>query len=383
MSPFLYHYYDYFNALSNLERQLYRSALAEVQAQLVQVTPLHPNSPRMVPANQLGALLEPVNPNHPGGSNGLQRQARTRDTGDGSGQPGGSRQPSPEPHPGFPASCVHPNGSPASQRGSMDSAEQDELDEEYTPSVRSSAKGKKWKSRSPEHSSKVPHTGLGSTLGQVYHEKAAAGLSQAGPSTFSYRDRAPGGSSTPVPAPTSRLVHPNPTALVVRPLGLSLGVSQQPTFALVLGTAIHPLVLDQAVLGQKDSDQEPPPMVPDPDVNFDPYNWLLTASKANRKGGIDAGLMRYQRAAEAYRHECDMRDVCLTSCSKFLSDLARYLGVPPKDLAQEVKILKSQHEEALKLLEEGQRPAKQERLKELEARNQELERALTSMGEVL
>jgi hypothetical protein len=138
----------------------------------------------------------------------------------------------------------------------------------------------------------------------------------------------------------------------MRPLGLAPSVPQQPTFAPVLGTAIHSLVLDQAILGQKDSDQEPPPMVPDPDVNFDPYNWLFTASKADRKGGIDAGLTRYQRAAEAYWHECDMRDVCLTSCSKFLSNLARYLGVPPKDLAQEVKTLKSQHEEALKLLEE-------------------------------
>jgi hypothetical protein len=78
-----------------------------------------------------------------------------------------------------------------------------------------------------------------------------------------------------------------------------------------------------------------------------------------------------------------MRDVCLTTCSNFLSNLARYLGVPPKDLAQGVKTLKSQHEKALRLLEEGQRPAEQERLKELEARNQELEWALTSMGEVL
>jgi hypothetical protein len=93
--------------------------------------------------------------------------------------------------------------------------------------------------------------------------------------------------------------------------------------------------------------------------------------------------MCYQRAAEAYWHECDMRDVCLTSCSNFLSNLARYLGVPPEDLAQGVKTLKSQHEEALKLLEEGQQPAEQEQLKELEAQNQELERALTSMGEVL
>lgn len=212
----------------------------------------------------------------------------------------------------------------------------------------------------------VPHTGLGSALGQVYLEKAVA---------------AP--SSTPVPPPTPWLGHPKPTAPIVRPLSPSLGVSQQPTFAPVGGTATYPLALDQSVLGQQDSDREPPPMVPDPDVKFYLYNWLFTASKADRKGGIDAGLTRYQRAAEAYRHECDMRDVCLAACSNLLSNLAQYLGVPPKELAQEIKTLKGQQEAALMLLEEGQRPEEQERLKGLEARNQELEQALTSMGEVL
>jgi hypothetical protein len=106
----------------------------------------------------------------------------------------------------------------------MDSHEQESLDEEYTPSVRSGARGKKQKSRSREHLSKVPRNGLGSALGQVYQEKAVAEPSQSGPSTFLYRKQAPGGSSTPIPTSTSWLVPPNPTARVVRPLGPSLDV---------------------------------------------------------------------------------------------------------------------------------------------------------------
>lgn len=132
MSPFLYHYYDYFNVLTNSEMQLYRAASTQVQAQLVQVTPLRPNSPRMVSTNQFGAPLQLANPSHPSGSNKLQRQAWTRDTGEGSDQPGGSQQPLPEPRP----------SSPASPRDSIDSAERDKSSEEYTPSIRSSAGAK-------------------------------------------------------------------------------------------------------------------------------------------------------------------------------------------------------------------------------------------------
>jgi hypothetical protein len=46
------------------------------------------------------------------------------------------------------------------------------------------------------------------------------------------------------------------------------------------------LDLDQTDLAQEDSDQE---LVPDLEVDFEPYNWLFTNAKANRVNGIDAG----------------------------------------------------------------------------------------------
>jgi hypothetical protein len=171
----------------------------------------------------------------------------------------------------------------------------------------------------------------------------------------------------------------------VRPLGPSLGVPQQPISVVILGTATHPLVLDQSALDQEDFDKEPLPVVPEqPKVDLDQYSWLFITSKGDSKGDIDAGLAQYQRAAEAYRHGCELQDVRLITCVSYLSNLARYLGVQPNDLAKRVQTLKSQNKEVLKVVTEGQRsPAKQERLKELEVRNQELEKALTSMGEVL
>jgi hypothetical protein len=174
------------------------------------------------------------------------------------------------------ATRAHPNGSPASQRDSVDSDEEDRMDEEYTPSVQSSARGKKSKlwSLSPEHSSKEPRNRPGSsTFGLVYQAKVPRGPSELGPSTFLYRVQAPGQSSKPIPTPTSWLVHPSPTVPVVRPLGPSLGVPQQPILVPVLGTVTHPLVLDQSALDQEYFDEEPLPMVSEqPRVDLDQYS---------------------------------------------------------------------------------------------------------------
>jgi hypothetical protein len=74
----------------------------------------------------------------------------------------------------------------------------------------------------------------------------------------------------------------------------------------------------------------------------------------------------------------------MTGCINYLSNIAQYLGVCSKDLAKGVRALKWQSKDALKAAEEGQQnQAEQERLRELEARNQEMERTLTSMGEML
>jgi hypothetical protein len=162
---------------------------------------------------------------------------------------------------------------------------------------------------------------VSSTFGQVYQAKAPRGPSEPGPSTFLYRVQAPGESSNPIPTPTSRFLHPSPKVPVVRPLGLSLGVPQQPILVPVLGTATHPLVLDQPALDQEYFDEDPLPVVPEqPRVDFDQYCWLFTASKGENKAALDAGFVQYQQAADAYRHACELQNVHLTTCIGYLSN---------------------------------------------------------------
>jgi hypothetical protein len=123
----------------------------------------------------------------------------------------------------------------------------------------------------------------------------------------------------------------------VRPLGPSLGVPQQPISVPVLGTATHPLVLDQPALDQEYFDEEPLPVVPEqPRVDVDQHHWLFTASKGENKAAVDAGFVQYQQAAEAFWHPCELQNIRLTSCVGYVSDLAQYLGVQPKDLAKRV-----------------------------------------------
>jgi hypothetical protein len=74
----------------------------------------------------------------------------------------------------------------------------------------------------------------------------------------------------------------------------------------------------------------------------------------------------------------------MTGCINYLIDLALYLGVSPVKLAKEVQTLKLQNKSNPKMAEEGQQAwVDQERLRELEAKNKEMERTLASMGEVL
>jgi hypothetical protein len=103
---------------------------------------------------------------------------------------------------------VQPDHSPPAQRDlsrMMDSdAEGGYSDKEYTPSVRSSARGKRRRLRSltPEHPAKVHRIKPGlSTPVQMYHVQM------------------PGGSATPILTPTSRLVHPSPVGPTPSPVG--------------------------------------------------------------------------------------------------------------------------------------------------------------------
>jgi hypothetical protein len=52
MSPFLFHYYDCYNALTQSDRQVYRLALSNVQEKLAQGKTLDPNALELDHVNQ-------------------------------------------------------------------------------------------------------------------------------------------------------------------------------------------------------------------------------------------------------------------------------------------------------------------------------------------
>jgi hypothetical protein len=75
MSPFLFHYYDCYNALTQSERHVYRLALSNVQEKLAQGKNLDPNAPELDHINQSEIQLQPVDRGY---TIGRQWQAQTR-----------------------------------------------------------------------------------------------------------------------------------------------------------------------------------------------------------------------------------------------------------------------------------------------------------------
>jgi hypothetical protein len=204
-------------------------------------------------------------------------------------------------------------------------------------------RGKKQRLRSltPEHPSKVPCQ--------------EAGLSS---SIQMYRVQVPGGLATPIPTPASPMVQPSLVGPPPSPMGPSRSAPQQTTPVLVIGTATHPVDLDQSTLDQKlpVEDLEPPTIVPEqPTVDLDQYRWPFTTAKGERERDIDVGLARYKLATQTFWQACELQTVHMTGCINYLSDLAWYLGVGPKDLAEGVQTLKRQSKDALKAAAVGQR----------------------------
>jgi hypothetical protein len=122
-------------------------------------------------------------------------------------------------------------------------------------------------------------------------------------------------------------------------MGPSPSVPQQAILAPVLGTAIHPVDLDQSTLDLElpAADPELPTVVPEqPTVDLDQYRWLFTTAKGERERAIDVGLARYKLATKSSGRSCELQTVRMTSCINYLSDLAQYLGVGPDDLAKGV-----------------------------------------------
>jgi hypothetical protein len=99
---------------------------------------------------------------------------------------------------------------------------------------------------------------------------------------------------------------------------------------------------------------------------------------------IVAGLAKYKAASQSFWQSYEMQTVGMTGCINYLTNLAWYLGVGPKELAEEVQTLKKQSKDGLRVIaEEQQTRVEQEWFKELEAKNREIERTLASMEEML
>jgi hypothetical protein len=73
-----------------------------------------------------------------------------------------------------------------------------------------------------------------------------------------------------------------------------------------------------------------------PTVDLDQYRWLFTTAKKERGEADNVGLTGYKSASESFWQACELQTVRITGCISYLSDLARYVGIGPKDLAEGV-----------------------------------------------
>jgi hypothetical protein len=96
------------------------------------------------------------------------------------------------------------------------------------------------------------------------------------------------------------------------------------------------------------------------------------------------GLETFLEAMDSFKIACNNHTIRMIGCKDYLSDLAWYVEVSPKNLANGVRALKTQSEDALKATAKVQRTqADQERVGQLEAWNRELEITLRLLGEFL
>jgi cell division protein FtsB len=119
-------------------------------------------------------------------------------------------------------------------------------------------------------------------------------------------------------------------------------------------------------------------------VDLGQYQWMLNTAKGHQESNLQMGFNSHRQAFDNYRHSYELKTVRMTSCIGYLTNLARYLGVAPSKLTQEVQNLKQQNDQYQREAEEGQQArALREQVDKLEARNEEMEGILESMGEGL
>jgi hypothetical protein len=177
----------------------------------------------------------------------------------------------------------------------------------------------------------------------------------------------------------------------VRPLagtpGPSPAVLLQPTSIPVTGIATNPVDLDSTTLDPEHSAAGSGLLALGTEplsVDLNQYQWFFSPAKGQQELTVLAGLTNYKATSDSFWQTCEMQTVRMTGCINYLTNLARYLGVGPKELAEEVQTLKKQNKSSLKMIAEGQQTqVKQECLRELEAKNREMERTLASMRKLL
>jgi hypothetical protein len=91
-----------------------------------------------------------------------------------------------------------------------------------------------------------------------------------------------------------------------------------------------------------------------PLVDLNQYQWLFSPAKGQQESMVVVGLANYKAASDSFWKSCEMQTVRMTGCINYLTNLARYLGVSPEDLAEEVQTLKKQNKSNLRMIAEGQ-----------------------------
>jgi hypothetical protein len=293
-------------------------------------------------------------------------------SGEGTSRQEGSRQATPEHQSPSPALCAASRRSPPTQRRSsgLEGTEEERTSDKLSEATPNGSKRKPVQPQAMGPQSKVTclETGSGSTrpVAQVPAVERTA---------------------TPVPTIATRVATPS----VAVTLGSTAGPSSMVLTGLTLvpgaGTAAGPLDLDPPSMGQAPSADSLGQLAlrTEPEaVDLGQYQWMLNTAKGHRESNLQMGFNSHRQAFDNYRRSYELETVRMTSCIGYLTNLARYLGVAPSKLTQEVQNLKQQNDQYQREAEEGQQArALREQVDKLEARNEEMEGILESMGEGL
>ncbi len=337
-------------------------ALERVQEQLAQGRTLDEAAPELDSLNQMGQQLQPVERGYSLSTAGPSMAGQQGE----SSRQGESRRPSPE-RPS-PRPRPAPKRSPPARKRSPST--ESEPDVEPTPR---GTKRRMERPQTPGPQVKVPRV----EVGQVRPPPSAPALDEG---------KAPAVEPT-VATPVATVSSPNVTLTLGSTAAPSPTVSLRPTAVPAVGTAARPIDLEPSMRSVVPVDQSAPSTLrADPEtVDLAQYDWMLAPARGHHgRSNLEEGIEAHRSAFDSFQRTWELETFRRTSTLGYLHAMARYLGVPPAQLNEEIRTLKQQNDQYRREAEHGvQARALQKEMEAMEERNNSMERTIESMEGVL